>query len=155
MLCGVCSVTASATVPHSGAVVLHPAATANHVVHKLSFASCFTYLTQYAAPHRSMDVGGAPSLWLKCESWPLMPIWEFNYPFTHLGEALHLWPEKSQLHFISFVSSNWVIINHQKEGDWKCNQTLIVGFVDNDHAIRELMRSIKMTNRRIMRGCCT
>ena len=54
--------------------VPHLAATANYVVHKLSFASCFTYLTQYAAPHRSMDVGGAPSLSLKCESWLLMPI---------------------------------------------------------------------------------
>ena len=52
----------------------HPAATANHVVHKLSFASCFTYLTQYATPHRSIDVGGAPSLSLKYESWLLMPI---------------------------------------------------------------------------------
>ena len=58
-------VTASAAVLHSGATVPHPATTANHVLHKLSFASCFTYLTQYAAPHRSMDVGGAPSLSLR------------------------------------------------------------------------------------------
>ena len=70
----ICAVTASAAVPHSGAAVPHPATTANHVVHKLSFASCFTYLTQYEAPHRSMDVGGAPSLSLKCESWLVMPI---------------------------------------------------------------------------------
>ena len=60
----ICAVTASAAVPH-------PAATANNVVHKLSFASRFT---QYAAPHRSMDVGGAPSLSLKYESWLLMLI---------------------------------------------------------------------------------
>ena len=60
----ICAVTASATVPH-------PAATANHVVHKLSLALRFT---QYAAPHSSKDVGGAPSLLLKCESWLLMPI---------------------------------------------------------------------------------
>jgi len=58
------AVTASAAKPH-------PAATANHVMHKLSFASHFT---QYTAPNRSMDVGGAPSLSLKCESWLLMPI---------------------------------------------------------------------------------
>ena len=70
----ICVVTASAAVPHSGAAVPHPAAIANHVVHKLSFASCFTYMTQYAAPHRSMDVEGALSLSLKCESWLLMPI---------------------------------------------------------------------------------
>ena len=52
-------VIASATVLHSGAAVSHLVATANHIVHKLSFASRFTYLTQYATPHRSMDVGGA------------------------------------------------------------------------------------------------
>ena len=33
----------------------------------------------------------------------------------------------------------------------KCNQALIVGFGDNDHAIRELMRFIEMTRRRIIR----
>ena len=70
----ICAVIASAAVLHSGAAVPHPAATANHVVYKLSFASCFTYLTQYAVPHRSMDVGGSLSLSLKCESWLLMPI---------------------------------------------------------------------------------
>ena len=30
--------------------------------------------------------------------------------------------------------------------EWKCNQALIVGFGDNDHAIRELMRFIEMTS---------
>ena len=55
------------------AAVSHLAAITNYVVHKLLFASCFTYLTQYVAPHRSMDVGRAPSLSLKCESWLLMP----------------------------------------------------------------------------------
>ena len=68
------AITASAAVLHFGVAVPHPAATANHVVHKLSFASYFTYLTQYTASHRSIDVGGAPSLSLKCESWLLMPI---------------------------------------------------------------------------------
>ena len=62
----ICVVTASAAVPH-------PAAIANHVVHKLSFASHFMYLTQYAAPHKSIDVGGAPLFSLKYESWLLMP----------------------------------------------------------------------------------
>ena len=63
----ICGITASVAVPH-------PAVTAKHVVHKLSFASRFIYLTQYAAPHRSMDVGGAPLLSLKYESWLLMSI---------------------------------------------------------------------------------
>ena len=70
----ICAVIASAAVPYSGAAVPHPAAIANHVVHKLLFASYFTYLTQYGAPHRSMDIGGAPSLSLKYESWLLMLI---------------------------------------------------------------------------------
>ena len=70
----ICAVTASAAVPHYSAEVPRPAATANHVVHKLSFASRFTYLTQYAAPHRSMDVGRAPLLSLKYESWLLKLI---------------------------------------------------------------------------------
>jgi hypothetical protein len=72
------------------------------------------YLTRCAAPHRSMDVGGAPSLSLKCESWLLMPIWEFYSLFTHLEGGSTPMAQKSQLYFISFVSSNWVVINHQK-----------------------------------------
>jgi hypothetical protein len=32
---------------------------------------------------------------------------------------------------------------------WKCNQALIVGFGDNDHAIRGLMRFIEMTSREL------
>jgi hypothetical protein len=30
----------------------------------------------------------------------------------------------------------------------KCNQAIFVGFGNNDHAIRELMRFIKVTSRR-------
>ena len=30
---------------------------------------------------------------------------------------------------------------------WKCNQALIMGFGDNDHAIRKLMRFIEITSR--------
>ena len=96
----ICAVTASAAVPH-------PAATSNHVVHKLSFASRFTYLTQYVAPHRSMDVGGAPSLSLKYESWLLMPIWEFNYLFTYLGRGSTPMARKV-LVFISYLL--WALI---------------------------------------------
>ena len=138
MLCGICSDLCCYSKCCS-AVVPHPAATANHVVHKLSFVSRFTYLSQYVAPHRSMDVEGAPSLSLKYESWLLIPIWEFN--------SLFPWHKNLSIYFISFVSSNWVVINHQKGGDWKCNQALIVGFGDNDLAIRELMRFIEMTSR--------
>ena len=68
-----------------------------------------------------------------------------------LRERLYTHGSKSlSIYFISFVSSNWVVINHQKGGDWKCNQALIMGFVDNDHTIRELMRFIKMISRKLI-----
>ena len=157
----ICAIAASAAVPHLGpAVPLCGSAVAMERQYhtQLSQLSCyawtiicimFIYLSQCAAPHRSMNVGGAPSLSLKCESWLLMPIWEFNSPFTHLGGGSTSMAQKSQLYFISFVSSNWVVINRQKGGDWKCNQALIVGFDDNDHAIRGLMRFIEMTSREL------
>ena len=96
------AVTASTSSPQSGAAVPHPTATANYVVHKLSFASHFTYLTNYEAPHRSMDVGGAPSLSLKCESWLLKPIWEFNSLFTHLWRGSTPMAQKIS-EFISYI----------------------------------------------------
>ena len=136
----ICAVIASAAVPH-------PAVIAKHVVHKLSFASRFTYLTQYAAPHRSMDVGGALSLSLKCESWLLMPIWEFNSLFTHLGGGSTLMAQKISIIFHIFCKLQLYCHQSQKWGNWKCNQALIVGFDDNDHAIRGLMRFIEMISR--------
>jgi hypothetical protein len=54
---------------------------------------------------------------------------------------------KSQYLFHIFLSSNWVVINHQKGEDCKCNQAIIVGLGDDDHTIRELMRFIKMTSK--------
>ena len=145
----ICAITASVAVPHPGPVVsLCDSAIAmeQQCRTQLSQLSCcawtvicimFIYLSQCVAPHRSMDVGGAPSLLLKYESWLLMPIWEFNSLFTYLGKALHPWLESLSIYFISFVSSNWVVINHQKGGDWKCNQALIVDLGDNDNAIRD------------------
>jgi len=62
----------------------------------------YIFLTQYAAPHRSMDVGGAPSLSLKCESWLLMPIWGFNSLFTYLGGDSTPMARKSQYLFHIF-----------------------------------------------------
>ena len=140
------AITGSAAVSHPRAAVPHLAVTGKLVVCELSFASRFIYMTQYATPYRSMDVRGAPSLSLKCESWLLMPIWEFNSLFSYLGGGSTSLAQKSQLYFISFVSHNWVVINHQKGRDWKCNQVLIIGFSDNDHTIRGLMRFIKITS---------
>ena len=101
-----------------GAAVLQLAITAKHVVHKLSYVSRFSYLTQYAAPHRSMDVGGASSLSLKCESWLLMPNLRIQFSIHILRGRLytHHWKSLS-IYFISFVSSNWVVIHRQKGED--------------------------------------
>ena len=41
------------------------------------------------------------------------------------GRLLHQWFENLSLDFISFISSNWVVINYQKGGDCKCNQALL------------------------------
>ena len=47
--------------------------------------------------------------------------------FIHIfsGRLLHAWLENISLDFISFVGSNWVVINYQKGGDCKCNQALL------------------------------
>jgi hypothetical protein len=39
------------------------------------------------------------------------------------------------------------ILKFKSRGDCKCNQALIVGFGDNDHMIRGLMRFIEMISR--------
>ena len=91
-----------------GVAVPHLATAASTCVHDLSYASHIYFLTLCVAPHKGMNVGGAPIFTLlKCESWPLMPSREFNSLFIYLGEALHPWLKKiSVIHFISFVSSN-------------------------------------------------
>jgi hypothetical protein len=61
--------------------------------------------------------------------------------------SLYTHSSKISVIFQFFVSSNSVVINHQKWGDYKCNQALIVGFGDNDHMIRGLIRFIGMTSR--------
>ena len=65
--------------------------------------------------------------------------------FIHIfrGRLLHPWLENLSLDFISFINSNWVVINYQKGGDCKCNQALLWGF----HQIRGLIRFIEMTSR--------
>ena len=63
------------------------------------------------------------------------------------GRLLHPWFLNLSLDFISFVSSNWVVINYQKGGDCKCNQAVLWVFGIDDHQIRGLMRFIEMTSR--------
>jgi hypothetical protein len=62
--------------------------------------------------------------------------------------------QKSQLCLYLFVSSNWVVINHQK-GEIVSAIKPIVGFGVDDPRIRELMRFIKMTSRVMEGGCGT
>ena len=84
----------------------------------------------------------------------------------HLGPAVPLygsamaneWQCRTKLSQLSCCA--WTVIcitviylvevkffDFSKNKNWKCNQALIVGFGDNNHAIRELMRFIEMTSR--------
>jgi hypothetical protein len=87
----------------------------------------YIFLTLCVAPHREHGCRGSPTFAsLKCETRPLMRSWEFNSLFTYLGGGSTLMARKfSVIHFISFVSSNWVVINHQKGGDCKCHRALM------------------------------
>ena len=50
---------------------------------------------------------------------------------------------------ISYIGYNYLNTIDQIYDNqlWKCNQVIIVGFDDNDHAIRELIRFIEMISR--------
>ena len=63
------------------------------------------------------------------------------------GRLLHPWFKNLSLAFISFVSSNWVVINYQKGGDCKCNQALLWVLVLMTTKIRGLMGFIEMISR--------
>jgi len=110
---------------------------------------CITYVlvTLCAAPHRSMDVGGAPSLNSICEFLASYANLRIQFSIHIFRGSLYTHGSKILVTFQYFVSSNCVVINHQKWGDCKCNQALIVGFGDNDHMIRGLMRFIEMISR--------
>ena len=47
-----------------------------------------------------------------------------------------------------YVSSNCVVINHQKGGDCKCKHALFVVFGHNDDTIRELILSTRYHDRK-------
>ena len=63
------------------------------------------------------------------------------------GRLLHPWFENLSVDFISFVSSNWVVINYQKVEDYKCNQALMWVLVLMTTKIRGLMGFIEMISR--------
>ena len=79
------------------------------------------YLTQFAAPHKGMDVGEPHYLTIHVEYWPhhltqfAAPQLENSNLHSHIyGESLHPLLKNLSLYFISFVSSKWIVINHQK-----------------------------------------
>ena len=127
----------------------YPAVIAIFVVHELSFAS-WLYIWHSVQHPIGAWMQGDPITFTKM--WILASYANLRIQLSiHiLGEALHPWLENLSIYFISFVSSNWIVINHQKWRDWKCNQALIKGFGDNDHIIRELIRFIEMTSREFM-----
>ena len=126
----------------SGSVCFELSLSVLHHVYICDTGSC--------TPSAGMDVGGGPYLHLKCEYWLLMSIWNSNPIHIFRGGSYTHDSKNLKLYFISFVSSNWVVINHQKGEDCKCNQALC-GFHVDDHLIRDLMRYIEMTCRKLER----
>ena len=90
-----------------------------HMHHVYSMTLCSTLHSRHGCR------GRLPSH-LKCESWPFYAKLRIQI-FIHIfrGRLLHPWFKNLSLDFISFVSSNWVVINYQKGGDCKCNQALL------------------------------
>jgi len=98
----------------SGSVCFELSLSVLHHVYICDTGSC--------TPSAGMDVGGGPYLHLKCEYWLLMSIWNSNPIHIFRGGSYTHDSKNLKLYFISFVSSNWVVINHQKGEDCKCNQ---------------------------------
>ena len=72
-----------------------------------------------------MDVGGA-SISLKYVNIGLLCQFGNSNSYSQIQvEFQHPWIENLSCIFLSFVSSNRVVINHQKDRDCKCNQALM------------------------------
>jgi hypothetical protein len=72
-----------------------------------------------------MDVGGGPFS-PKNVNFGFYAKFENSNLHSHFQwEAPKPMARKSQFILYLFVSSNWVVINHQKGGDYKCNQALM------------------------------
>ena len=95
-----CVVLDSVLLVQLGAAVLQSTVAASTCVRDLSYASRIYFLdTVCSTPQRHRCRGSPNFHFTKCESWPLMPSWEFNSLFTYLGEALHPWLEKKNLSY--------------------------------------------------------
>ena len=124
--------------------VRHCRIAASTCVHKLSYASRTYFLDIVCNTPQEHGCRGSPITFTKM--WILASYANLRIQFSIYILRGRLYTHGSKNLSIYFIS-NWVVINHQKGGDWKCNQTLIMGFGDNDHVIRELMRFIEMTSR--------
>jgi len=110
------------------AVVPYSAAAASTCVHDLSYASRIYFL----------DIAWSTPQWHGCRGSPnfhFTKVWILaSYAKLRIQFSIHIFrggstpmarKKISVIYFISFVSSNWVIINRQKGGDCKCNQALM------------------------------
>jgi len=127
-----CVVLDSVLLVQSGAAVPHSVAAASTCVHDLSYASRIYFL----------DIAWSTPQWHGCRGSPnfhFTKVWILaSYAKLRIQFSIHIFrggstpmarKKISAIHFISFVSSNWVVINHQKGGDCKCNQALIWALV--------------------------
>jgi len=80
------------------------------------------FLTLFVAPHNShrhrRDPSKAKSMKLGLSNQERV----FKTLFIHLGGGPMIMAMFTSTLLISFVSSNWVVINHQKGEDCKCSQ---------------------------------
>ena len=108
------AVAASAAVPHRGPAVLHPAVIANLLCINCYFHHVYIFDTVCYAP-REHGCRGSPIIFTKM--WILACYANLRIQFSiHIFRG-RLYPHGSKslsIYFISFVSSNWVVINHQK-----------------------------------------
>jgi hypothetical protein len=93
------------------------------------FVICITYILSWhyvQRPTGSMDVGGALSHFTKMWILAFYANLRIQFFIQIFRGRLHIHDSKSSvLYFIAFVSSNWVVINHQKGENCKCNQALM------------------------------
>jgi len=113
----------------SSVAVPHTAAAASTCVHDLSYASRIYFLDTVCSTSQRHECRGSPNFHFT-KVWILASYAKLRIKFSiHIfrGGSTPMAREKkiSVIHFISFVSSNWVVINHQRGEDCKCNQALM------------------------------
>ena len=107
-------------------------------VYNLSFASRF--LSWHFAPPEGMHIIVTfPHLFVLCTFWHLRPIIQKKGMHTLRGSHNIDMPSKAKFFVIYFITFKWVVINHQKGGDCKCNHHPMRVLVINDNPLNDLM----------------